>query len=65
MEEKDPLALDDDTVEDVDPYDHNSDDQPIIPIINPDVDKDLAADEDDGDPPLEMGNFLQAQVLST
>ena len=42
--EKDPLALDDDDLEAVDPYESES---LIIPSINPDVDKDLAADDDD------------------
>ena len=43
--EKDPLALDDDNdLEALDPYESES---LIIPSINPDVDKDLAADDDD------------------
>ena len=42
--EQDPLALDDDDLESVDPYESES---LIIPSINPDVDKDLAADDDD------------------
>ena len=42
--EKDPLALDDNDLEALDPYESES---LIIPSINPDVDKDLAADDED------------------
>ena len=52
VEEKDPLALDDDDLEAVDPY--TASEPLIIPTINPDVDKDLAADEDDV---TQMNNF--------
>ena len=57
LEEKDPLALDDEpSIEELDPF---TDDVPIIPVVNPDVDKDLAADDDDDDdPPIDMANFL-------
>jgi len=56
------LALDDEpSIEELDPF---TEDAPIIPVVNPDVDKDLAVEDDEEDPPIDMANFLQAQVLS-
>merc|ERR1711915_328164 len=58
VEEKDPLALDDDNIEDLDPYDDN-DDAPIIPSVNPMVDDDIAAeDQDEGPQTVDVSSFL-------
>ena len=57
IEEKDPLALDDEpSIEELDPYE---DEAPIIPVVNSMVDDDIAADDqDEGPQSVDVSSFL-------
>merc|ERR1719270_1719955 len=57
IEEKDPLALDDEpSIEELDPYE---DEAPIIPVVNSMVDDDIAADDqDEGPESVDVSSFL-------